>query len=131
MAFLVRPVGKQYATLSVWIDEAPLAAFASTNLHAEVMADPLAGNGRDEFRALDDQRRPTAGLPGATPCSDWAGASLIASCRTRTGRPRHSLPIGSSLPRPAAAPDGHARRRLIAHNSGGCRPPRRALNDAV
>lgn len=37
-SLLARPLRKQYATLSVWVDEAALAAFASGTPHRELMA---------------------------------------------------------------------------------------------
>jgi hypothetical protein len=36
-SLLARPLRKQYATLSVWIDEDALAAFADANPHREIM----------------------------------------------------------------------------------------------
>jgi heme-degrading monooxygenase HmoA len=36
-SMLARPLGKQYATLSVWVDEAALAAFAHDSPHGELM----------------------------------------------------------------------------------------------
>jgi heme-degrading monooxygenase HmoA len=38
-SLLARPLQKQYATLSIWEDEAALAAFADTSPHRELMAD--------------------------------------------------------------------------------------------
>ncbi len=38
-SLLARPVAKQYATLSVWLDEPSLAAFAAANPHGQLMAD--------------------------------------------------------------------------------------------
>jgi len=38
-SLLARPLRKQYATLSVWVDEAALAAFAGGSPHRELMAD--------------------------------------------------------------------------------------------
>jgi hypothetical protein len=38
-ALLARPFRKQYATLSVWVDEPALAAFANANPHHELMTD--------------------------------------------------------------------------------------------
>jgi len=37
-ALLARPLGKQYATLSVWRDEAALAAFADAEPHHQLMS---------------------------------------------------------------------------------------------
>ena len=37
-SLLARPLRKQYATLSVWVDEAALAAFADASPHREIMA---------------------------------------------------------------------------------------------
>ena len=36
-SLLARPLRKQYATLSVWVDDAALAAFAAAQPHAELM----------------------------------------------------------------------------------------------
>ncbi|HUP75684.1 MAG TPA: hypothetical protein VM282_21780 [Acidimicrobiales bacterium] len=36
-SLLARPWRKQYATLSVWVDEAALSAFAAANPHRELM----------------------------------------------------------------------------------------------
>ena len=37
-SLLARPVRKQYATLSIWVDEHALAAFSDSNPHRELMA---------------------------------------------------------------------------------------------
>ena len=37
-SLLARPLRKQYATLSVWVDEQALAAFADASPHRELMA---------------------------------------------------------------------------------------------
>ncbi|MFN0029031.1 MAG: antibiotic biosynthesis monooxygenase family protein [Acidimicrobiales bacterium] len=37
-SLLARPLRKQYATLSVWVDEAALTAFADTSPHRELMS---------------------------------------------------------------------------------------------
>ncbi len=37
-ALLARPLGKQYATLSIWRDEAALAAFAGAEPHHQLMS---------------------------------------------------------------------------------------------
>ena len=37
-SLLARPFRKQYATLSIWVDEAALAAFADQSPHRELMA---------------------------------------------------------------------------------------------
>ena len=37
-SLLARPLRKQYATLSVWVDEHALAAFADASPHREIMA---------------------------------------------------------------------------------------------
>jgi heme-degrading monooxygenase HmoA len=37
-SLLARPWRKQYATLSVWVDEAALSAFAAASPHRELMA---------------------------------------------------------------------------------------------
>lgn len=36
-SLLARPLRNQYATLSVWVDEAALATFVATKPHAEIM----------------------------------------------------------------------------------------------
>ena len=57
-SMLARPFRKQYATLSVWRDEAALDAFARSRA-AHPAADRAApGDGGDEVRPLDDHRRP-------------------------------------------------------------------------
>lgn len=49
-SMLARPVRKQYATLSVWVDEGALAAFAGAQPHGRLMADlaPEMGDTRFE-----------------------------------------------------------------------------------
>jgi hypothetical protein len=37
-SLLARPLRKQYATLSIWVDEHALAAFSDSNPHRELMA---------------------------------------------------------------------------------------------
>ncbi len=37
-SLLARPIKKQYATLSVWVDDPSLAAFAATNPHRQLMS---------------------------------------------------------------------------------------------
>ena len=37
-SLLARPLRKQYATLSMWVDEASLQAFAQANPHRDLMA---------------------------------------------------------------------------------------------
>lgn len=48
-SLLARPLRKEYATLSVWTDEAALGAFASTNPHARLMADLSPEMGPTKF----------------------------------------------------------------------------------
>ncbi|MCA1674698.1 MAG: DUF3291 domain-containing protein [Actinobacteria bacterium] len=48
-SLLARPLRKQYATLSVWIDEAALAAFATASPHGELMADLSPEMGTTKF----------------------------------------------------------------------------------
>jgi hypothetical protein len=38
-SLLARPLRKQYATLSIWVDEGALAAFSDTSPHRELMTD--------------------------------------------------------------------------------------------
>lgn len=46
---LARPLRKQYATLSVWVDERALAAFASARPHCELMVDLAPEMGSTKF----------------------------------------------------------------------------------
>lgn len=48
-SLLARPFQKQYATLSVWVDEAALAAFAAGNPHRALMADLSPEMGPTKF----------------------------------------------------------------------------------
>jgi len=48
-SLLARPIQKQYATLSIWEDEAALAAFADTSPHRELMAGLAPEMGATKF----------------------------------------------------------------------------------
>lgn len=48
-SLLARPLRKQYATLSVWVDEPALAAFAGGSPHRELMADLAPDMGTTKF----------------------------------------------------------------------------------
>jgi heme-degrading monooxygenase HmoA len=48
-SLLARPVRRQYATLSVWVDEPALAAFAGGSPHGELMADLAKELGPTKF----------------------------------------------------------------------------------
>jgi hypothetical protein len=48
-SLMARPVLKQYATLSVWVDEDALAAFVSASPHRELMADLAPAMGATKF----------------------------------------------------------------------------------
>ena len=48
-SLLARPLRKQYATLSVWVDEPALAAFAAGNPHAQLMTDLAPEMGTTKF----------------------------------------------------------------------------------
>lgn len=48
-SLLARPLRKQYATLSVWVDEPALAAFAATSPHGQLMADLSPEMGPTKF----------------------------------------------------------------------------------
>ena len=48
-SLLARPWRKQYATLSVWIDEPALAAFTRENPHGRLMADLAPDMGPTKF----------------------------------------------------------------------------------
>ncbi len=48
-SLLARPVRKQYATLSVWVDEPSLAAFAAADPHRHLMADLSPEMGPTKF----------------------------------------------------------------------------------
>ena len=48
-SLLARPLRKQYATLSVWLDEPALAAFAAGNPHAQLMTDLAPEMGTTKF----------------------------------------------------------------------------------
>lgn len=48
-SLLARPLRKQYATLSVWVDEHALAAFAEGSPHRELMAGLAPEMGRTKF----------------------------------------------------------------------------------
>jgi heme-degrading monooxygenase HmoA len=48
-SLLARPLQKQYATLSIWVDEAALAAFAEQNPHRELMANLSPEMGPTKF----------------------------------------------------------------------------------
>ena len=48
-ALLARPLRKQYATLSVWVDESALAAFAGASPHRELMAKLSSEMGPTKF----------------------------------------------------------------------------------
>lgn len=48
-SLLARPWRKQYATLSVWADEAALAAFSDQAPHRELMADLVPDMGPTKF----------------------------------------------------------------------------------
>jgi len=48
-SLLARPLRKQYATLSVWVDEAALAAFAEGRPHHELMAGLAPAMGPTKF----------------------------------------------------------------------------------
>ena len=59
-ALLARPWRKQYATLSIWVDEPALAAFTGASPHDELMTRLAREMGATKFAAVDDQgfRRP-------------------------------------------------------------------------
>jgi hypothetical protein len=48
-ALLARPLRKQYATLSVWRDEAALSTFAATDPHRELMTELAPEMGPTKF----------------------------------------------------------------------------------
>jgi len=48
-SLLARPLRKQYATLSVWVDEPALAAFAGGSPHGDLMADLAKEMGPTKF----------------------------------------------------------------------------------
>ena len=48
-SLLARPLRKQYATLSVWIDDGALASFADTSPHRELMAELSPEMGPTKF----------------------------------------------------------------------------------
>lgn len=48
-SLLARPLRKQYATLSVWVDEPALAAFAGESPHRQLMADLAPEMGATKF----------------------------------------------------------------------------------
>ena len=48
-SLLARPLRKQYATLSIWVDERALAAFAGTSPHNEIMTDLAPEMGATKF----------------------------------------------------------------------------------
>jgi hypothetical protein len=48
-SLLARPMRKQYATLSIWVDEAALGAFADASPHRELMADLSPEMGPTQF----------------------------------------------------------------------------------
>lgn len=48
-SLLARPLRKQYATLSVWVDESALAAFAGRKPHRELMTDLAPEMGATKF----------------------------------------------------------------------------------
>lgn len=48
-SLLARPLRKQYATLSVWVDEPALAAFAGGGRHGELMTDLAKEMGPTKF----------------------------------------------------------------------------------
>jgi len=48
-SLLARPLRKQYATLSVWVDEPALAAFSDGSPHHELMADLASEMGSTKF----------------------------------------------------------------------------------
>jgi hypothetical protein len=48
-SLLARPLRKQYATLSLWVDEPALAAFAQGNPHRELMIDLAPEMGATKF----------------------------------------------------------------------------------
>ena len=48
-SLLARPLKKQYATLSVWVDEPALAAFAGGSPHRELMAELAPEMGTTRF----------------------------------------------------------------------------------
>lgn len=48
-SLLARPLSKQYATLSVWVDEPALEAFAGGSPHHELMADLAPEMGTTKF----------------------------------------------------------------------------------
>jgi len=48
-SLLARPLRKQYATLSVWVDEKALGAFAHENPHGKLMTDLAPEMGATKF----------------------------------------------------------------------------------
>lgn len=48
-SMLARPLRKQYATLSVWVDDEALSAFASQSPHSDLMAKLSAEMGPTKF----------------------------------------------------------------------------------
>ena len=48
-SLLARPMRKQYATLSIWVDEAALSAFADASPHRELMANLSPEMGPTQF----------------------------------------------------------------------------------
>ncbi len=48
-SLLARPLRKQYATLSIWVDERALTAFADESPHRELMADLSPEMGATKF----------------------------------------------------------------------------------
>ena len=61
-SLLARPLRKQYATLSIWDDEAALAAFAGDQPHTRLMEDLAPEMGPTKFvrwTMTGSERRPT------------------------------------------------------------------------
>ena len=71
-ALLARPMRKQYATLSVWRDEAALAGVRRHRATPSADERAQARDGSDQVRAMDDPRGDRVGRRGTTRCNAWA-----------------------------------------------------------
>jgi heme-degrading monooxygenase HmoA len=70
-SLLARPLRKQYATLSIWVDEDALAAFTDRSPHRQLMADLSAEMGATKFvrwTMAGSDRPLLAGSVEATEC---------------------------------------------------------------
>lgn len=125
-SLLARPLRKQYATLSVWVDERALSAFADGNPHRQLVDDLSPDMGPTKFVRWTIAAR-AVGRPRARRCSDWLMPERPASEHgTLTRVSRNSPVVGNPASFPSSTTatrtvsvqrESHHRCRTLGHSA--------------